>query len=80
MFVLSWSLHLWILPRTVSKIGPNTLQPMKAQWLRKSPIPMFPEISQIEVSTLLQKLWLGKNLAPSKKSWNVPQKEKVDYC
>ena len=53
---------------------------MKAQWLRKSPIPMFPEISRIEVSTLLQKLWLGKNLAPSKKSWNVPQKEKVDYC
>lgn len=53
---------------------------VKAQWLRKSPIPMFPEISRIEVSTLLQKLWLGKNLAPSKKSWNVPQKEKVDYC
>ena len=41
-------------------------------------IPMLPAIIRIVASALLQRLWLGKNLGPSKKEWKLPQKRKVN--
>lgn len=69
--------RLWILPRTASRTGPGILRQTKALWSKRLPTPTPLATSRIVASALLQRLWRGKNLGPSKKSWKSPQKREL---